>query len=109
MTNNLKPCPFCGGKAYYYLDNNGIRIEDMSIEPNNLHYVMCSECPACIGSLQKSEAIRLWNNRISDKRQGVTYPCRSCVYFDECGDNMRTESCAGRMTKRERKQIYGKN
>ena len=33
----------------------------------------------------------------------VKYPCRNCVYFKVCGDNMRTESCKGRMTKREQK------
>ena len=31
----------------------------------------------------------------------VKYPCRNCVYFKACGDNMRTESCKGRVTKSE--------
>lgn len=26
----------------------------------------------------------------------VQYPCRGCKYFKACGDNMRTEYCAGR-------------
>lgn len=33
------------------------------------------------------------------------YPCRSCVYSKECGDNMRTEYCAGRSTKRQIKDM----
>lgn len=33
----------------------------------------------------------------------VKYPCRNCVYFKACGDNMRDMPCAGRMTKSERK------
>lgn len=32
------------------------------------------------------------------------YPCRGCIYFDECGENMRTEPCAGRETKSDKKK-----
>ena len=32
------------------------------------------------------------------------YPCRNCVYFKVCGDNMRTQECKGRVTKKEKKQ-----
>jgi len=32
------------------------------------------------------------------------YPCRNCVYFKVCGDNMRTVPCDGRMTKTEQKK-----
>lgn len=31
----------------------------------------------------------------------VKYPCRDCIYFKACGDNMRTTECKGRKTKRE--------
>lgn len=31
------------------------------------------------------------------------YPCRSCVYFAECGETSRTMPCKGRQTKTERK------
>ena len=40
------------------------------------------------------------------------YPCRNCIYFKECGENMRTEPCDGRITKREsayertKRQVY---
>lgn len=33
----------------------------------------------------------------------VKHPCQGCVYFNACGESTRTEPCAGRMTKRERK------
>lgn len=36
-----------------------------------------------------------------EKPREVQYPCRNCIYFKECGHNMRTEPCKGRMTKRE--------
>lgn len=32
------------------------------------------------------------------------YPCRNCIYFKECGENMRTMPCNGRKTKSEVKQ-----
>lgn len=34
----------------------------------------------------------------------VIYPCRNCVYFKVCGDNMRTEPCKGRKTKSDLKK-----
>lgn len=34
----------------------------------------------------------------------VQYPCRNCVYFKACGENMRTQPCEGRATKSEKKQ-----
>ena len=40
---------------------------------------------------------------MADVRQ-VQHPCRGCVYFKECGDNMRTMPCEGRKTKRQRKK-----
>lgn len=35
---------------------------------------------------------------IDAKQKKVKYPCRKCVYFDACGDKMRTEPCKGRRT-----------
>ena len=37
------------------------------------------------------------------KNKNVIHPCRSCVYFNVCGDNMREMPCDGRITKSERK------
>ena len=34
----------------------------------------------------------------------IKYPCRNCIYFKACGDNMRTEPCKGRKTKSELKK-----
>lgn len=36
------------------------------------------------------------------EKKNVKYPCRGCVYFNACGENMRTEPCNGRKTKRDR-------
>ena len=35
----------------------------------------------------------------------VKHPCRSCVYFDVCGSSTRTETCKGRMTKKEQQRL----
>ena len=37
-------------------------------------------------------------------KDNVKYPCRGCVYYDECGESTRTMYCAGRMTKSQRKK-----
>ncbi len=29
-------------------------------------------------------------------KKDVTYPCRNCKYFKECGNTNRTEPCNGR-------------
>lgn len=36
------------------------------------------------------------------------YPCRGCIYFKVCGENMRTMPCNGRVTKTDKKK-EGKN
>lgn len=36
-----------------------------------------------------------------EKPREVQYPCRNCIYFDVCGDNMRAAQCDGRRTKRD--------
>jgi hypothetical protein len=55
MTDDLKPCPFCGGKAIACGDN----------EFNPRHWVMCSNCHACPGGdvAARHEAIAAWNHR----------------------------------------------
>ena len=35
----LKPCPFCGGEPEYHVDDQGIDVEDMKINPNVVHFV----------------------------------------------------------------------
>ena len=42
------------------------------------------------------------------KKQSVKYPCRNCIYFEVCGDNMRTQECTGRTTKSEKAKLLRK-
>ncbi len=47
-----------------------------------------------------------WHNTDSKEMTVVPvprYPCRNCVYFKACGDNMRREPCDGRRTKTQQK------
>lgn len=54
MNENLKPCPFCGGKACA-LTRNRITF-----------YVKCSKCYAMIDRIceTEEEAVELWNRRV---------------------------------------------
>ncbi len=50
MTEKLKPCPFCGGKA--------------EIEGERIFWVSCQECCAESNSfIELEEAIEAWNRR----------------------------------------------
>lgn len=53
MTENLKSCPFCGGKPYF--ENEG------SVYG---FYAVCSRCGCWTGALRtKDESLKRWNNR----------------------------------------------
>lgn len=70
LNENLKPCPFCGGKAYIrnITENNG-----------KCHYkIVCVECIECKSKTDKrisdgyygkycsdEEIVELWNRRVN--------------------------------------------
>lgn len=57
--NELKPCPFCGGKAELYAS----KVAD------GLRWVTCTECYASGEPCDDTEsAIRAWNRRAKDER-----------------------------------------
>lgn len=51
MNEELKPCPFCGGKAMSHPYSK----DDFTI--------YCKDCKAEIGWREKEEAIKAWNTR----------------------------------------------
>ena len=60
MADELKPCPFCGGKAsimrYSYITKE--------------HYCFCTSCKVRMpNSLTREEAIERWNRRAEDDKQ----------------------------------------
>lgn len=69
MTNELKPCPFCGGEARIQTYRTFI---DEYHGIGTKYYVECSECLADrhLGNLTEKEAIEAWNTRAE----------RTCTY-----------------------------
>ncbi len=56
----LKPCPFCGGKAEIYGDN-GISLE--TGEKCWRYYIVCTGCPALVSGETEAETEKNWNQR----------------------------------------------
>lgn len=73
MTETLKPCPFCGGKAYYYYERGNDSI-------------VCEECGAKLPYFDfgdaNDELVKQWNTRhIEDDNvnyESTSYSCRAC-------------------------------
>lgn len=61
MSEELKPCPFCGGKGDYYY-----------IMTMRKHWIGCSNCNcATDGYDTEEEAIEAWNTRAKDANYGL--------------------------------------
>ena len=61
----LKPCPFCGGKAELY-ESEAYNLETEEKEEQIRFFVMCKECTALVCGLSKKVATERWNRRASD-------------------------------------------
>lgn len=79
MTENLKRCPFCGGK---------VRLESS----HGFNYVLCKKCkseyyPASFGDLKK--AVAAWNNRpIEDEKDKENKRLREALEFYAHGKHL---------------------
>lgn len=54
---DLKPCPFCGGKAEVRRDS----------EMEMYYVVVCTNCPTNVGRMwfwKKQNAVNAWNRRV---------------------------------------------
>ena len=58
MNKELKPCPFCGGKAMFISDV-------MKLNPE-IGYVQCCECLIRTTVGMKSDVINTWNRRVGN-------------------------------------------
>ncbi len=55
MSEELKPCPFCGEQAFDGIDG---------IAPDFLYHILCTNCNACQQDYKtEEEAIKAWNRR----------------------------------------------
>lgn len=52
----LKPCPFCGGKAVL------VRLGE-----RDDYYVVCEDCIVCTDYMSKEKVINVWNSRARDE------------------------------------------
>ena len=61
----LKPCPFCGGKAELY-ESEAYNLKTETKEKNIRWFVMCEQCTALTCGALKGKAIEAWNRRVKD-------------------------------------------
>ena len=71
MSDPLKPCPFCGGKAvlsnYRMVPHEKTNIPEPEICDGKWHFVWCEECRAHGNDyLTNEKAIEAWNRRVSE-------------------------------------------
>lgn len=62
----LKPCPFCGGKAFI----------DHFMQPHDEWRIRCMDCSARVGryaGLNKKEVTEAWNRRHEEPKQGIDF------------------------------------
>ncbi len=62
----LKPCPFCGGEAKLFVDEEGVSLEKLDLVTTPIFYVSCIHCPALTSGFTREEAIANWNRRIKE-------------------------------------------
>lgn len=59
----LKPCPFCGGKAGLKL----ITTDAIAMMPKiHWHKVSCMKCGASVEATESTKAIEAWNRRVDN-------------------------------------------
>ena len=64
MNNELKLCPFCGGKAELWLDFEQYRTK-FEYDEKNVYHCGCKNCGIIFSSYwEKEHAIEQWNRRI---------------------------------------------
>ena len=63
MTKNLKPCPFCGGKA---------AVHELETRTSSIggYYVICTKCLTSSNNYSTPEiAAERWNRRVKDESE----------------------------------------
>lgn len=100
MSNELKPCPFCGGevsKLKYF--NNQIH--------ENLWQIGCDECEFYMEQPFEQEAIKAWNTRTPDPLLAECVDNYRQIVF--CAFNMlNRRGTAGQEIAKDLKEGYGK-
>ena len=63
MSEELKPCTFCGGKAVKYV-NNGVRVKCVDCEISTITLCDMPSHKANTGAIER--VIEMWNRRAND-------------------------------------------
>lgn len=64
----LKPCPFCGGKAIIRYCENGDRYRSNIYYPSKRGAVICEKCRVETHVYSRaSKAVNAWNRRVGEK------------------------------------------
>lgn len=89
MTGELKPCPFCGGKAK--LDTMGLMCQN--------YVVYCTKCHAEAESAgSTAKAIELWNRRTAPGNKPLELEhvdCKMCQFLERNADEEPCRYCKG--------------
>lgn len=64
MFDELKPCPFCGGKAYLFV-NDGVRVICPRCGAGTKVLVDAMSCKGVAGNATKA-VIEAWNRRVNN-------------------------------------------
>ena len=76
----LKPCPFCGGKAKLYRDRL------IGVHTSTKPWIGCTECTASMYASSAVRVIEAWNRRVTDKDYEVEVVTRgNCMV---CGKEL---------------------
>lgn len=74
----LRPCPFCGGKAKLYRDRP-IGVSPCMIKP----HIDCTECTASMYASSAVQVIEAWNRRMTDDKTPPYTPYVDCGFGGE--------------------------
>lgn len=100
MTNELKPCPFCGGEAAFgYIRFTAEIYRPDGTQREDGHFVSCVRCGSsnqgvCCGYDTQDKALELWNRRAEQASQSQTDKYRKALEFIADNADMRGEALA---------------
>lgn len=81
MSDNLKPCPFCGGDAHAATTRYSRPLDDATwldgTPITQAFFVSCVQCGSCtnvsVGRQTKAEAAAAWNTRADERPNATDY------------------------------------
>lgn len=92
MTQELKPCPFCGGGVEYFELSWTATAFSGHMYASPFWQIRCKDCRATLGDFDtKNEAIAAWNTR-AERTCEAKLCCDGFYRCTECGHSMLPSS-----------------